>query len=98
MSLLDGDNRNENTHLFKVFNQSFHGKLVKNQSADETKIISYAVSDQTNTGKHTFALINSTPDLQTIKLDFEQWLSSDLKWHLWDGDNKFVTVTRIGAD
>ncbi len=91
MSLLDGDNRNQNTELFKTFNQSFHGKLVKSQSADATKIISYAVSSQATTDRYAFALINRTPNLQTIKLDFKQWFPSDLKWHLWDSDNSFVS-------
>ena len=91
MSLLDGDTRNKNAHLFEIFNQSFHGQLVKNQSADATKVISYAVSNSTGTEKHAFALINRTANAQNVKLDFKQWLPSDLKWHLWDAENRFVT-------
>jgi hypothetical protein len=89
MSVLNGDIVEGNAHLFEVFNQSFHGELIKSQLSDSSKIIVYPVKQGVNTGEYVFALINRSADSQVINLDFEHWLPSDLSWYLWDKDNAF---------
>jgi xylan 1,4-beta-xylosidase len=89
MSVLNGDIVEGNAHLFEVFNQSFHGELIKSQSSDSSKIIVYPVKQDVDTGEYAFALINRSADSQVINLDFEHWLPSDLSWYLWDKDNAF---------
>lgn len=93
MSLIDGDTHEENIHLFEIFNQSFHGNLVNSLSDSPEKIISYAASDQADSEQHSFAIINRTASPQLIKLNFNNWLPSNLVWHLWDNDSDFTTRT-----
>ena len=91
MSLLDGDIRDENTNLFKIFNESFHGDLVNGQSQNSKKVTVYAVANKTNTGTYAFSLINRTAEPQAINLTFNGWLPSNMTWHLWDANNDFAT-------
>jgi len=91
MSLIDGDTHAENIHLFEIFNQSFHGSLVNSLSDSPKEIISYAASGQAGSEQHSFALINRTANPQSIKLNFNNWLPSNLVWHLWGNDNNFTT-------
>ena len=91
MSLIDGDNLEDSAHLFKIFNQSFHGNLVNSQSSDPNKVKIYAVANQTNTDTHAFSLINRTANSQAINLTFNNWLPSEVTWNLWDADNDFTT-------
>lgn len=97
MSFFDGDAHFENAHIFEIFNQSFHGEMMNSQSGKPAKIIVYAVFDQAS-GKRAFGLINRTAQAQTVNLDFDGWLPSNLTWHLWDNDNEFSTVETSWQD
>ncbi len=98
MSLLDGDTRDENVHLFKIFNESFHGNLIDSQSQQPAKVSAYATSNQTGTSTYAFSLINRTASPQTINLSFNNWLPSDLTWYLWDANNDFTARNTSWAD
>ncbi len=98
MSLLDGDIRDENASLFKIFNESFHGDLVNSQSQDSKKVSVYATANKTNTGTYAFSLINRTAEAQTINLNSKSRLPSDMTWYLWDGNNDFSTRNTSWAD
>jgi len=100
MSLLDGDIRDENTKLFKIFNESFHGNLVSSQSQDPAKVLIYSTSNQTDTGDvlNAFSLINRTAQPQAVSLTFKNWHPSDLAWHLSDANNAFAKRNTSWAD
>lgn len=97
MSLLVGDERDENAHIYEIFNTSFHGQLLQSQSDNPAKVVAYAVSDQ-QSGQHAFGLINRTASPQSVNLGFESWLPSELTWHKWDGDNDFSTLATSWLD
>lgn len=92
MSFLDGQEHNENMHIYQIFNQSFHGDLQRSQSSDASSVVVYAVSDQDSEG-YAFGLINRSPEPQQVKLNFNSWLPAELTWHLWDDDNDFSTLS-----
>lgn len=98
MSLLDGDVRDENANLFKIFNESFHGKLVSSQSQDPKKVSVYAVTNKINTGAYAFSLINRTAKPQTVNLDFKGRQPTDLIWYLWDANNDSLTRNTSWGD
>ena len=91
MSLLNGDTRDENSHLFKIFNESFHGNLMSSQSQEPSKVMVYAVANQANTGIYAFSLINRTENPQTINLDFNGMEPADMTLHVSDANNEFST-------
>jgi len=97
MSFIDGDDHFEIAHLYEIFNQSFHGDLLESQSSNNTKIIMYATAEQ-DQESHAFCLINRTSETQTVNLQFENWLPTDLIWHLFDVDNEFETTTTNWAN
>ncbi len=91
MSLLDGDTRDENSYLYEILNQSFHGDLISSASQQPAKVTSFAVSNKKDSGGrgHAFSLINRTANPQRVKLHFDSWRPTNLLWNLWDGDNAF---------
>jgi xylan 1,4-beta-xylosidase len=98
MSLLDGDTRDKNVHLFEIFNKSFHGNLLNSKSEETGKVSVYAVSNQVDTNIHAFSLINRTENLQDINVTFNNWLPSEMVWHLSDASNDFTTRNTNWAD
>ncbi|MEE9321777.1 MAG: hypothetical protein V3U76_15125 [Granulosicoccus sp.] len=90
MSLLDGDEHDENAYLYEIFNTSFHGQLLQSQSGNPAKVVVYAVFDS-DSEQHAFGLINRTANPQSVKLGFENWLPSELTRYTWDADNDFST-------
>ena len=91
MSLLDGDTRDENSQLFKIFNESFHGDLMSSQSQEPRKVMVYAVTNQINPSSYAFSLINRTENPQTINLDFKGMEPINMTLHVSDAHNDFST-------
>jgi len=89
MSFFDGDEHLEIARLYEIFNRSFHGDLKESTSSADSKVIAYATSDE---NQLAFCLINRTSQTQTINIEFENWVYTNLFWHHIDSDNIFSTA------
>ena len=88
MSIIDGDNLDENAYLFEILNTKFHGDITQSTTSDNSKIIVYSTRDQ-NSNSYSFCLINRTSFSQNVQIQMTGLSPNNIDRYLWDEQNSY---------
>ena len=97
MSIIFGNDLDENAYLYEKMNTCFQGEMVQSSTSDDSKVLIFATKNSL-ANHYSFCLINRTNSPQNIALQMNGISPEFLNRYLWDINNSFIENSTSWAE